>query len=80
MLFNTGSLNYVLGLLVLNDKKNNNLSTHLLFIVINYKNLRTTLTTIDMCSDQDHGVMTDFRMDDVLEDCEATNWNLGDAI
>ena len=33
-----------------------------------------------MCSDQDHGVMTDFWMDDVLEDCEATNWNVGDAI
>ena len=33
-----------------------------------------------MCSDQDHGVMTDFWMDDVLEDCEATNWNLGEAI
>ena len=33
-----------------------------------------------MCSDQDYGVTTDFWMDDVLEDCEATNWNVGDAI
>ena len=33
-----------------------------------------------MCSDQDFGVMTDFWMDDVLEDCVAANWNVGDAI
>ena len=80
MLFNTRSLNYVLGLLVLNDKKTNNLSTHLLFIVINYINLRNPLTTIVMCSDQDFGVMTDSRIKDDLEDCVAANWNVGEAI
>ena len=33
-----------------------------------------------MCSDQDFGVMTDFWIDDELEDCVAANWNVGDAI